>query len=658
MDGNGRSWLEIETVAKLPNSGRRQFLKASMIMGVAAPVVPGFAQDRAPPEPAKAPGPTGAAVKAETSTEIADTHQAQLIEHPGSDFMVDLLKHTEIGYVAAMAGSSFRGLHESIVNYGGNRDPQLIVCAHEETSAAICHGYAKVAGKPMACLVHSTVGLQHASMAIYNAWCDRVPMMIIAANHLDATTRRPGVEWTHTAQDLGAMVREYVKYDDAPHSLQHFAESYMRAYEISMTPPFEPVLLVADGELQEKGIDASVALSIPKRAPVQPSSGSSAALSRIADLLVGAERPLIVADRAARSQAGVDWIVKLAEILNAPVVDLGGRMNMPTTHFLNQSSLQHQLVGSADVILGLELTDIWGLVNSLPDTIDRGSRRIAKPDAKVIGISANYGYIRSNVQDAQRYYASDVTVDADAQECLPEIIAAVEARLTRPRKRAIAARTASLKQAYADLREADAAAAAIGWDASPISTARLSMELWEQIKDLDWGLVSNSAFISMWPQRLWDIDEYHQYIGGEGGYGIGYTTPASVGAALAHRDAGRFAVSITGDGDLMMLPGTLWTMAHHSVPLLTVMHNNRAWHQETMHLKRMSSRRNRDPESWRIGTVIDNPHVDFAAMARSMGVWAEGPIGRPEDLAGAISRALDVVKSGKPALLDTLTQMR
>ena len=641
-----------------PTSGRRQFLKGSAIVGAAIPFVPALAQEDAGRAPGKTAGPTGAVRNAEVSASIEDTEASQLVDNPGSDFMVDLLKHSEIKYVAAMAGSSFRGIHESIVNYGGNRDPQLIVCAHEEASAAICHGYAKVAGKPMVCLVHSTVGLQHASMAIYNAWCDRAPMIVIAANHLDATKRRPGVEWTHTAQDLGSMVREFVKYDDTPHSLQHFAESYMRAFEVAMTPPYEPVLLVADGELQEEGVTDLSALTIPKRAPVQPSSGSAAAIGRIAELLVNAEAPLIVADRAARSQAGVELMVRLAELLNAPVIDQGGRMNMPTSHFLNQSSLQQRLVPAADVILGLELTDIWGLVNSLPDTMSRASRRVAKPDAKIIGISANYGYIRSVVQDAQRYYAADLTVDADAQECLPEIIAAVEARMDKQRRQTIAARAPALRRAYARMREADGAAAAIGWDASPISTARLSAELWEQVKDLDWGLVSNSAFISMWPQRLWDIDKHHQYIGGEGGYGIGYTTPASVGAALAHRDAGRFAVSIPGDGDMMMLPGTLWTMAHHSVPLLTLMHNNRAWHQETMHLKRMSSRRNRDPESWHVGTVINNPHVDFAAMARSMGVWAEGPIEQPEELGGAISRALAVVRDGKPALLDIVTQMR
>jgi thiamine pyrophosphate-dependent acetolactate synthase large subunit-like protein len=298
------------------------------------------------------------------------------------------------------------------------------------------------------------------------------------------------------------------------------------------------------------------------------------------------------------------------------------------------------------------------VVNSLPDKIGRKSRRVARKDAKIIGISASYGYMRSVTQDAQRYLAADLTIAADAEACLPGLIDAVKVRMTGARRAAAKARSEALKADFAAMRAADAAEAAKGWDASPISTARLSMELWEQIKDLDWGLVSGHAFISSWPQRLWDITKYYQYIGGEGGYGIGYTAPAAVGAAIAHRDAGRIAVAIECDGDLMTLPNTLWTAAHHKVPLLMLMHNNRAWHQETMHLKRMSSRRERGPETWNIGTVIDDPIIDFAALARSMGVWAEGPISDPAALPAAITRALDVVKSGRPALLDTITQMR
>ena len=638
--------------------GRRGFLKGSVISGALLPAIPAIAQSQGEPAPKKVAPPGSAAAAAENAAVPSDGGDAPRIADPGSDFMVDLLKATNIRYVSAMAGSAFRGFHESIVNHGGNKAPELIVCVHEEISAGIAHGYAKVANAPMACLVHSTVGLLHASMAIYNAWCDRAPIMVIAGNGIDATKRRPGVEWVHTAQDLGTFVREFTKYDDAPVSLQQYAESYMRAYELSVTPPYEPVLIVADTELQEAEIPDRAQLKVPARAPVSPPSAAQTAVERAAELLIGAEEPVIVADRAARSQEGMSRLVELAELLNAPVIDKAGRLNMPTTHYLCQTSLQNALLAKADVILGLELTDFWGTVNALPDTIERKAHRFARQDAKTIAISASYGYSRSVVQDAQRYFAADLAIDADAETSLPPLIDAVRRKLTPARIQAIQDRTIRLKAAYAGMRADDASAAANGWDASPISTARLSMEIWEQIRTLDWGLVSNTAFVSSWPQRLWEFTRYHQYIGGEGGYGVGYGAAAAVGAAIAHRDAGRIAIAIQCDGDLMAVPGALWTAAHHRVPLLMVMHNNRAWHQETMHLKRMSGRRDRGPETWPIGTVMTDPAVDFAWIARGMGVWAEGPISDPAKLPGAIRRALDVVKSGRPALLDTLTQMR
>lgn len=647
---------------------RRAFMTGSLVVGAAAMSSPAFGGQPGPSRDRArgAKGPTAAVAHAEagpigTEPDVVATPSRAgeaVIARPGSDYMVDLMKAAEIRYVAVMPGSSFRGLQESIVNHGGNVAPEIIVCVHEEISAAMAHGYAKVAGKPMACLLHSNVGLQHASMAIYNAWCDRAPMLLLTANHLDATKRRPGVEWTHATQDLGSFVRDYIKWDDVPVSLAHYGESFARAMQLTMTPPYEPVMIVVDSELQESAIPPGTEIPVPRLSVTAPPAGDPVAVELAADLLVAADQPMIAADRAARTPAGVRRLVRLAELLNAPVVDRGGRMNMPTTHYLNQTGRQSALVAGSDVILGLELTDIWGLVNNVSDKAERKSQRLARADAKVIGISANYAFAHGNVQDVQRYYAADVTLAADAETCLPQLIAAVERRLTGAHRRTIADRKAALEASYRDMRAGHATAAARGWDASPISTARLSMEIWDRIRTLDWGLVSNSDFISAWPQRLWDITEHHQYIGGEGGYGVGYGLPAALGAALAHRDAGRIAVSIQTDGDVMMLPGTFWTLAHHNVPILIVMHNNRAWHQETMHLKRIANRRDRGPESWDIGTTITDPNIDYAGLARSMGVWAEGPIDDPARLGAALDRALAVTRSGKPALVDVVTQPR
>jgi acetolactate synthase-1/2/3 large subunit len=640
---------------------RRRFLKASFIAGAAGVVGPTLSTTTAGAgQRVSASLPTEQRLQSETGAVGAPDSAgvAAQVKNPGSDFMVDLLKAADIPYVAVMPGSTFRGLHESIVNYGGNHAPELITCVHEEIAAAMCHGYAKVAGKPMACLVHSNVGLQHASMAIYNAWCDRTPMMVLAGNGLDAAKRRPGVEWLHTMTDLGAMVRDFVKWDDVPVSLQHFSESFMRAREITMTPPCEPVLLVVDSGLQEEPIPDKSTLSIPRRAMVSPPGAEPAALALAADMLVSAKSPVIVVDRAARTAEGVGWVVRLAEALNAPVIDRGSRMNMPTNHYLNQTFRQKPLLAGADVILGLELTDLWGLLNDVPDLPTREARRVIPQQTKVIGISANYGFAKGNVQDLERYYPADLTIAADAQACLPQLVDAITAKLTPSQRRAIADKQPGLDAAFRGMRAAAAADAARSWDATPIGTGRLCMELWDQIKHLNWALVSETPLASSWPQRLWDITEYHQYNGTSGGAGVGYGAPAAAGAALAHRDAGRIAVAIQNDGDLMVLPGTLWTLAHHEIPLLMVMHNNRAWHQESMHLQRIAARRNRAPDRWRIGTVLEDPVIDYSGMARSMGVWAEGPISDPKQLRPALARALAVVSGGKPALLDVLTQPR
>lgn len=271
---------------------------------------------------------------------------------------------------------------------------------------------------------------------------------------------------------------------------------------------------------------------------------------------------------------------------------------------------------------------------------------------------------RGGLSTASTSKVGDRTAWATSREsgrlwsALDAAIVAALACVTPPRRQAIGAREPALRKAYGELRQEDADAAAKAWDASPISTARMCMELWDQIRDSDWGLVSSTSFVSSWPQRLWDITKYHQFNGDAGGYGMGYGAPSAAGAALAHRDAGRIAVAIQTDGDLMVLPGTLWTLAHHSIPLLMIMHNNRAWHQETMHLQRMASRRDRGAGRWKVGTVIDDPAIDFATMAKSMGVWAEGPVSDAELLKPALQRALAVVRSGKPALLDVLTQPR
>jgi acetolactate synthase I/II/III large subunit len=626
---------------------RRNFLK-SAVAGSAA-----LAADPSPAPAQQAPVRTAAAV-APKEPDPPSTAEVLTVDRSGSDFMVDVLKSLGFEYVCANPGSSFRALHESVVNYGGNTSPEFLTCCHEESSIAMAHGYAKIEVKPLLVFAHGTVGLQHAAMAIYNAYCDRVPIYIVIGNSIDAVARRPGVEWDHSVQDAAALVRDFVKWDDLPISLEHFAESAVRAYKIAMTPPMLPVLLVADSDLQEREVPADARLHIPKLSQTSPPQGDVSAVTEAARLLVAAENPVIVADRAARTAAGMQLLIELAETLQAPVINQAGRMNFPSRHPLNLTDNSRSLIANADVILGLELTDFWGTVNSYRDQQERSSRPITRQGAKLISITAGDLYVKSNYQDFQRYPEADLAITGDAEATLPSLIEATKKLLTADRRRALEDRGKKLGESHQTAIERTRMEATYAWDASPISMPRLAAELYAQIKDKDWSLVSGGG----WPLRLWNFDKYSQYIGGSGGAGVGYGAPASVGAALANKKHGRLSVNIQNDGDLMYAPGVLWTAAHHKIPLLSVMHNNRAYHQEVMHIQRMANRHQRGITRARIGTTILDPNIDYATVARGMGVHGEGPITDPKDLGSAIHRALEAVNRGEPALVDVVTQPR
>jgi acetolactate synthase-1/2/3 large subunit len=636
---------------------RRNFLKGAAAAAAALAASPSAVlaqQVQASRGAAAAPPPMSPAAEVAIPAHV----DVLTMDRSGSDFMVDVIKSLDIEYIFANPGSSFRGLHESFINYGGNKNPEFITCCHEESSVAMGHGYAKIEGKPILVMAHGTVGLQHAAMAIYNAFCDRVPIYMIAGNTLDATKRRPGAEWTHSAQDAAAMVRDFVKWDDLPISLNHFAESAVRAYKIAMTPPMMPVLLVADSELAENPIPADTQLRIPKYAPVAPPQGDSGSVTEAARMLVAAENPVLIVDRTARTAAGLTRVIELAETLQASVVDERGRMNFPSRHPLNQTERSRQAIADADVIMGLEVIDLWGALNSFRDQLNRTSASIIKPGTKVISITAGDLYIKSNYQDFEHFPEVDLAIAGDSEATLPSLIDAVKRQITTDRERAFQDRGAKLAAAHHQALDRARELASYAWDASPISTARLSAELWAQIKDQDWSLVSDPAHSSYWPLRLWDFRKHYQYIGGAGGYGIGYAAPAALGAAIANRKYGRLTVSIQDDGDLMYSNGILWTSAHHQVPLLSVMHNNRAYHQERMHLQRMAERHSRGIDRTGIGCEITRPNIDYSKVAQGMGVYGDGPISDPKDLGPAIKRALDVVKKGEPALVDVVTQPR
>ena len=656
-------------MARLPRRsvGRRGFLKdaaAGAAALVAAPALaaaePGGAQT--PPQAQLRPAapPPSAGLGAAETTPPPPRVDVYTTDRPGSDFMADVLKSLDFEYVAANPGSSFRGLHESFINYGGNKNPELLTCCHEESSVAMAHGYAKVAGKPMLVMAHGTVGLQHASMAIYNAYADRVPVYIVLGNIADAGWRRSDVEWTHSVQDAAAMVRDYTKWDDMPASLSHFAESGVRAYKIAMTPPYGPVVIVADAVLQEEGIAEAERgkLRVPKLSPTAPPAADAGAIAELAKMLVAAESPAIVAGRVARTPAGLARLTELAELLQAPVYDgqFMLRMNFPTRHPLKRAGLPTD----ADFILGLEKPDLFLATHRLTPVNRFGmeARRVTKAGAKIVTISSQDLATRNNYQDGGRYNEVDLSIAADAEATLPALVEACRRLISADRARAIEQRGAKLAEASRLARDTMLDEAAWGWDASPISTARLSAELWDQIKREDWSLVSDVTFISNWPLQMWDFTKHHQFLGWSGAYGIGYGAPAAVGAALANRKHGRLSVNIQCDGDLNYAPAVLWTAAHHKIPLLTIMHNNRAYHQERMYVTDMAARANRDVSRADIGNELNNPAIDYATLARAYGVYGQGPIENPNDLGPAIRKAIEVVKKGEPALVDVVTQPR
>jgi thiamine pyrophosphate-dependent acetolactate synthase large subunit-like protein len=438
-------------------------------------------------------------------------------------------------------------------------------------------------------------------------------------------------------------------------SLQSFAESTVRGWKYTMTAPMEPVLVCVDMDIQEEPMDHAGKLQIPKMTRLVQPQGDTGALRDAAKLLVNAQKPVILADRAVRSQQGVKLMVELAEALGAPVIDNGSRMNFPSTHDLDCTFMKQTLLRDADVILLLEVADPWGNLNSFADPY-KTYQPVIKPDAKVIAVSMREVYLKANYQDIQRYHAIDLSIGGDVEATLPDLIESIKRATTPERKSAIAERARAVAKMHRDMRERDKQAATLGWDASPISTARLAAETWNVIKNDPWSLVVSDRIA--WARRLWPATEYHHMLGGSGGAGQGYGPGASIGAALANKDKGIISVQFQGDGDMMYAPGALWTAAHHNIPLLTVMHNNRCYHQEIMHVQRMAAIHNRPQPTARIGTEITNPNIDFAKLAQSMGVWAEGPITDPAKLGPALQRAIAVVKSGKPALIDAVCQGR
>ncbi len=643
---------------KDPALSRRGLLRGAGVAGAAVIGAPLAAEAQTPGQPDGPPRPIGPVTPAPNPRMESGTPPEMPILQgtAGSDYMVDVSQSLGNTQIAANPGTSFRGLHESLINYS---TLDWHTCTHEEASVAMAHGYAKIEGKPMLVLAHGTVGLQHASMAIYNAWCDRVPVYIMAGNTVDAPKRGSNAVWAHSVQDAGALVRDFIKWDDSPASLTHFGESAVRAYKIGMTPPMAPTLIIIDSEMQDGPVPENPKLEIPKLSRIAPVSGDQNALAEVAKLLVNAENPVIVADRNTRTQAGIDRLVELAETLHVPVCDMGSRMNFPTRHKYHMSERSRGLVAQADVILGLELLDFYNATHSFHDNIESWSDSRIKKDAKLISISSADLFNHANYQDFMRYQPVDLAIPADSEASLPYLTEALRKLIDPGMKAKFEARGEKIASDHAKALTAARADALYAWDASPVATGRLCAEIYEAIRSEDWSLASTTGnFLSAWPQRLWDMSKHYHNTGAAGGSGIGYCAPASAGAAAANKKHGRITVSINPDGDMMYSPGVLWTAANSKLPILYVMHNNRAYHQEIMGIQRIANRRQRGIDRTHIGVTLRDPFIDYATMAKGLGVASFGPITDPRELGPILKKAVEIVKKGEPCLVDVVTQGR
>ena len=614
-------------VTGIPGSGAQNQVPEALTAGAAAP-----AGGAAPPAPQQVERDAG---------NVTPPAEVRAVVRPGSDLMVQVLKDLGIEYVASNPGSSFEGLQESIANYGKppNTMPEFITALHEETSVDMAHGYGKAEGRPMAALLHGTIGIQHAAMAIYQAYHDETPVLLLAG-------RDVGFIGAHSANDMAGMVRSYTKWDALPTSLEESLTALQEGYRQAITPPRGPTLVILDLEFQK---EEAGNLAVPAYTPPRITGIDPTTAREIAQGLVSAANPRIQVG-SLRTPEGVRLAVELAELTGASTSTsaTGGPMSFPQGHPLSGSGADTEY----DYTLGLETGGAQASIQG-PDR----ATMVAERDT--IGIGFN-GIGGGGGGRGGRGGGNNLTADAEAS--LPAIIEEARRLLTPERQRVIGERAARHGAANREARiqavTQGVQNARIGWDATPVSTARIYAELWPLIMNEDWCLASPSNFSGGHHRNLWEHNKPYSYLGGQGAGGMGYGAGACGGAALAAKHRGRIVINIQTDGDMNYTPGVLWSAVHHKLPMLTIMHNNRAWHQELMFLEYMAGVRGRGTDRAHIGTTLRNPDIDYSKMAEAYGMDGEGPITDPTQLAAAFRRGVNSVKRGEPYMIDVVTQPR
>jgi thiamine pyrophosphate-dependent acetolactate synthase large subunit-like protein len=553
-----------------------------------------------------------------------------------SDAIADMLRALDIPYVLLNPGASFRGLHDSIVNHLGNEKPQMIVVLHEEHAVAIAHGYAKVTGKPLAAILHSNVGLMHGSMAIFDAWVDRVPVIVLGATGpVDAAKRRPWIDWIHTSQDQAALVRHFIKWDCQPASIGASQEALLRAKQIATTAPQGPVYVCFDAALQESKLSEAPGMPDPSRylAP-PPARPSDESVQRAAELLSNARRPVILAGRVNRDTAAWQQRVQLAEMLNAEVLtDLKIGCAFPTAHplhaapsghFLNATS--REVLRGADVVLSLDWLDLAGTLKQAWDNEPVGSQ--------VIQVSVDHYSHNGWSMDHQGLPPVDVFLASEPEPAVELLLQHVTKRETPAPQRALLPTPVVI---------------APGPMTVPILAGTLRRAVGEQ-------KVCLMRLPLSWSGDLWDFAHPLDFLGYDGGGGIGSGPGMAIGSALALKGSDRLPVAVIGDGDYLMGVNALWTAANAQIPMLMVVCNNRSFFNDELHQERMARQRSRPVENRWIGQRIANPEPNLAMMARAQGLTAFGPIEDAAEFERVLIEAITLVKDGATVVIDAVVQ--
>ena len=566
-----------------------------------------------------------------------------------SDTIAQVMRDIGLDYVTICPGSSFRGLHESLVNGLGNERPEMLLCLHEEHAVAVAHGYARVTGKPLGVIVHSNVGVMHATMAIYNAWCDRMPMVILGGiGPLNSARRRTPIDWLHSVADQGALVRAYTKWDDQPLSAKAAVESVLRGHQMATTAPKAPVYITIDQRLQEDSLlFASADKPNAARFVAPPSPAPDPALVKLAaELLLGAKSPVILAGRVSRDETA--WIqrVRLAETLGARVLtDLKVAGAFPTDHPLHgpepaiafTPDAGVQILRDADVVLSL---DWWDQA-----TLFKQAWGESNVPAKVIRCSIDNFIHRGWTRDHMGLTAVDVDILAEPDRAMPLLLAEIEARADATFRGAAAAR---LQTARANHKVPERV--------PPVAGDKDAIGLWDIGAALRQTL-GDKPFCLMRAPLGWHVDSlpvHHplDYLGADGAAGIGGAPGMSVGSALALRGSGRLPVAVFGDGDYLMGVSALWTAARYRIPLLIVIANNAGYYIDEQHQVTTSMARQRPTETAPVGQRIDDPQVDILAMAKAQGFDGAGPVHDRSQLAPALAAGIAAVEAGRSYLID------